>query len=171
MKLTDKEIAQYFQRCFTAVDGLWFMKSEERFGFDTSLEVDNEVWKIFSKIQARTLKSLAKIDFEGMTALRETLEMKFSIEGFTFEVTDINDNGEFEINLNDCPWHTLMVKSGREHLSHKVGNVICRTEYNTWASEFGDDIHFELKSQLCAGCDNCTLRFSYGSSTKYKETI
>lgn len=29
MKLTDKEIAEYIHRCYTAVDGLLFVKVEE----------------------------------------------------------------------------------------------------------------------------------------------
>lgn len=167
MKLTDKQIAQYFHHCFTAVDGLWFMKHEERFGFDTALDVDNEVWKILPKIQVRTLRSLADIGFKGMTALRESLEMKLSLEGFSYDITETDTDGEFDIYLHDCPWHTLMVKSGREHLSNKIGNVICRTEYNTWAAEFGDDIKFTLESQLCAGCKSCILKFCHVNSTEH----
>jgi hypothetical protein len=144
------------------------MKHEEKFGFDTALDVDNEVWKILPKIQVRTLRSLADIGFKGMTALRESLEMKLSLEGFSFDITEIDNEGGFEIYLHDCPWHTLMVKSGREHLSHRVGNVICRTEYKVWASEFGDNIHCEIKSQICAGCESCVLKFSHVNSTEHQ---
>ncbi len=43
MELSDKDISSYFQRCYTAVDGLWFMKLEEMEGFEETLDVDNEV--------------------------------------------------------------------------------------------------------------------------------
>ncbi len=49
--LTDQQAAEYFHRSFTAVDGLWFMKVEEKHGFDAALEIDNEVWKVLPKIQ------------------------------------------------------------------------------------------------------------------------
>ena len=62
MKLTDKETAEYLYRCYTAVDGLWFVKVEEKYGFDSALDIDKEVWKIMPKIQSRFLKnSLFKI--------------------------------------------------------------------------------------------------------------
>ena len=31
IELNDKQIAEYFYRCYTSVDGLWFMKVEEVF--------------------------------------------------------------------------------------------------------------------------------------------
>jgi hypothetical protein len=52
-----------------------------------------------------------------------------------------------------------MIKSGREHLSEKVGTRICTTEYQVWAAEFGDDIKFELEDQICEGFKCCTLLF------------
>jgi hypothetical protein len=43
MKLNDKQIAEYMHRCYTAVDGLWFTKLEEKSGFDTALDIDFEL--------------------------------------------------------------------------------------------------------------------------------
>jgi len=51
MKLTDKEIAEYLHRCYTAVDGLMFVKVEEKYGFDVAPNIDEEVWKVMPKIQ------------------------------------------------------------------------------------------------------------------------
>ncbi|NLE90228.1 MAG: hypothetical protein GX602_04765, partial [Dehalococcoidales bacterium] len=56
-ELSDRQISQYLQRSYEAVDGLWFMKVEEKLGFDTALEIDGEVWKVLPKIQARMLKN------------------------------------------------------------------------------------------------------------------
>ena len=51
--LTNKDRAEYYNRSYKAVDGLWFVKAEEQFDFDTALELDKEVWKVMPKIQAR----------------------------------------------------------------------------------------------------------------------
>lgn len=56
MKLTDKEIAEYLHRCYTAVDGLLFVKVEEKCGFDIALDIDKEVWKVMPKIQSSFFK-------------------------------------------------------------------------------------------------------------------
>ena len=53
---SDKDKAEYYHRCYKAVDGLWFVKTEQMYDFDSALEIDQEVWNIMPKIQARFLK-------------------------------------------------------------------------------------------------------------------
>ena len=158
LKLTEKQISEYFKRSYTAVDGLWFMKAEERYGFDTALDIDDEVWKVMPKIQARKLKSMGNIP-DGLDGLRECFTTKLTLDGFAFEAEQSDDGRSLQITLSECPWHNVMIKSGREHLSEKVGTRICNTEYQVWAAEFGDDIKFELGDQICAGFKCCTLLF------------
>ena len=155
--LTDNQRAEFFRRSYTALDGLWFMKVEERYGFEVALEVDNEVWKVVPKIQARQLKSMANLG-GGIDALLECFTTKLALENFKFEV----EKGEsgFKVLIKECPWHNLMVKSNREELSEKVGTLICNTEGSVWASEFGEKISFELKGQICKGENFCTLKFT-----------
>ena len=158
LKLTDRQIAEYFKRSYTAVDGLWFMKAEERYGFDTALDIDDEVWKVMPKIQARKLKSMGNLT-AGLDGLRECFTTKLTLDGFAFETEQSDDGRSLTITLSECPWHNVMIKSGREHLSEKVGTRICNTEYQVWAAEFGDDIKFELGDQICEGFKCCTLTF------------
>jgi hypothetical protein len=154
--LSDKQVAEYFHRSYAAVDGLWFMKVEEKHGFDIALQIDREVWKVMPKIQARMIKSMLKID-TGEAALRESLETKLALEGFKFKV----EQGEtgFRIQVSDCPWHNLIVKSGREKFSEKVGTAICGMEYSVWASEFDENVQFRLSAQKCKGSETCVLEF------------
>jgi hypothetical protein len=157
INLTSEQIAEYFHRSYAVLDGLWFMKVEGKYGFDAALDIDNEVWKVFPKIQARLLKSLGKTG-EGMDALFECLTTKMTLEGFKFKA-EKNDSRSFKITINTCPWHNLMIKSGREKLSGKVGTLICDTENSAWASEFGQNIKFELGEQICQGSRACVLQF------------
>jgi hypothetical protein len=156
IELTPKQIAEYFHRSYTAVDGLWFMKIEEKYGFDVALDIDNEVWKVFPKIQARLLKTMGKLG-NGIEALYECITTKLAIEGFKFEAKKSGDG--FRIIIEECPWHNLMVKSKREKLSGEIGTLICNTEYRAWASEFGENLSFELKDQICKGASSCILQF------------
>jgi hypothetical protein len=48
-KLSNKQIIEFFHRSYKAADGLWFMKTEEKYGFNTALEIDKEVWKSYPK--------------------------------------------------------------------------------------------------------------------------
>jgi hypothetical protein len=134
------------------------MKVEERYGFETALEVDDAVWKVFPKIQARKLKELTKLG-NGIEALRECFTTKLSLEGHHHRVENVDDRGGFQITIDQCPWHNIMVDAGREKLSGKVGSTICPTEYSVWASEFGDDIHWEQRCRLCEGSETCVIQF------------
>jgi hypothetical protein len=156
--LTGRQIADYFHRSFTAVDGLWFMKVEEKFGFDRALEIDNQVWKVMPRIQIRELKSMLKVD-RGLAALKQCLTADLTVKGFDFSAEDKDAGRCISMVVRRCPWHDTMVKSGREHLSAKVGNVICQTEYSVWAGEFGDGICFEQGERLCDGAKSCILTF------------
>ncbi|MCL6591289.1 MAG: DUF6125 family protein [Firmicutes bacterium] len=157
--LTGAQIAEYFQRSYTAVDGLWFMKLEEKYGFEAALEIDREVWRVFPKIQARKLKSILGKE-QGLSALAECLTAKHTLESFTFATEFDSQATVFKLIITQCPWYDLMRNSGRKHLANKVGRVICNTEYPVWAGEFGAGIRFELQSQLCDGSASCILQFS-----------
>jgi hypothetical protein len=155
-ELSCQEIIKYFHRCYHAVDGLWFMKVEEKIGFEAALDVDQEVWRVMSKIQARMIKSMLKLN-NGSGALFKGLTIKLELEDFKFKAEKNNDG--FRITIMDCPWHNLMIKSGREKLSGIVGATICGTEYPIWVSEFDETMHFKFESQKCKNSEYCILDF------------
>lgn len=155
-ELSDRQIAEFFRRSYTTIDGLWFMKTEAMSGFEAALNTDDEVWKIFPKIQARMLKEFTGLS-SGLDALRECFTTKLAIEGFRFDVQSAA-NG-FTVAIARCPWHDAMVKSGREALSGRVGTRICGTEYLAWAREFGSGIRFQRRSEICTGSERCLLVF------------
>jgi hypothetical protein len=163
LALTDRQIAEYFRRSFTTADGLWFIKVEESLGFDKALDLDDAVWKILPKIQARMLKTMGNLG-DGLDALRECVTTRLTLDGFTFEVEDDPAGNSLQVRVTDCPWHNLMVKSGREHLSGKVGSRICATEYQVLAAEFGPGISFALGDQICHRGGKCRFTFTRAST-------
>ena len=158
MDLNEKQISELWHRSYKAVDGLWFMKVEEKYGFDTALDIDDEVWKILPKIQARMLKASDEVA-PGIDGLLDCLSTKLALEGFAFEPVKAADGSGFEIRISRCPWHDVVVSSGRAELSETIGSRICLTEYSAWAAEFGDNIRFELGERICGGSASCILNF------------
>jgi len=156
--ISDSVKAGYFQRIFETIDGLWFMKVEEDTDFERALDIDRRVWEIVPKIQARTLRTLLEIDGDGIGPLRRGLEAKFELEHYAAEFEE--DGGALRVKVRKCPWYALMLKSGRESLAGRVGEVICGTEYPVWLKEFGVEGEFRLETLLCSGADCCIMRFS-----------
>lgn len=155
INLTDKQVAEYFRRSYTAVDGLWFMKVEEKYGFDAALQLDEAVWRVLPKIQARAMKSMASLE-NGLDGLYEGITTRLVLEGFEFKAE--KDSEGFRVLIERCPWHDLMVKSGRENLSATVSNIICDIENSTWANEFGV-AKFDREARICNGSQRCILLF------------
>ena len=157
---TERQKMEYFRRSYTAADGLWFMKVEEQYGFVKALQLDEAVWRVLPKIQARTIKSMMDLQL-GLDGLQEAIDARLSLEGFEF-VLERQENG-FCAFVSKCPWHDLMVESGRERLSEKVCDLICRVENSVWAVEFSeagcDDIKFEREDMICKGACRCVLWF------------
>lgn len=157
MRLTDKQIADYFHRCFSAVDGLWFIKVEEKLGFEEALELDRRVWEVLPKIQSREIKSMLGLE-NNVKALEEALTTNLELKGFSYKVE--RDRAGLKVIIAKCPWHDTMVESNREQLSARVGAAICPTEYSVWAKEFGDfRFSFESEKRLCNGALSCILTF------------
>jgi len=161
--LSDEQKTEYFRRSYTAVDGLWFMKVEERLGFDEALRLDEAVWKVLPKIQARTLKGMMNLK-NGLEGLEQALSARLALEGFDYEM-EPRKNG-FAVIVKRCPWHDAMIKSGRANLSEPVSDLICRVENTVWASEFqgadgseGREIGFERVERICQGEERCVLWF------------
>jgi hypothetical protein len=166
-RLSDRDAIEYLRRCYTAVDGLWFMKVEEYDGFDAALDIDIEVWKVMPKIQARTLKSKLN-QHSGIESLRICFEEKLEQDGF-FYTTVPNDHG-FSIYVQDCPWHNALKKAVREHLSGTIGKRICTAEFSVWAAEFGEHITCSFHERLCEGSESCSFSFSENGAEKVPVT-
>jgi len=159
MHLTAQQIADYLRKSYASVDGLWFMKVEETEGFDTALDIDEKVWRVMPKIQARKMKSFSGKE-QGLDALQECFETKLGLDGFVF--TTVRGKTFFEIIISKCPWYEKLVQSNRTHLADKIGSRICTAEYSGWADEFGCGFLFSGEERICRGCVKCGLKFENG---------
>lgn len=156
--LTAQHMIEFFRRSYAAVDGLWFMKAEEKYGFEAALALDQAVWQVMPKIQARALKAMTGQE-RGIAALCECLTMRLRWEEYGFHVALDDDGQGFALTIRACPWHRLLVKAGREALAAQIGPRICGSEYPIWAAEFGGDIRCELGPLICLGAEACVVRF------------
>lgn len=158
LKLSAAKKKDFYERSYKSVDGLWFMKTEAVIGFDRTLDIDNEVWKIMPKIQARMLKPLVRTKDKNK-ALTEAFTAKLDMDGFKLKPVKKISREEIVIETKNCPWFDLLKKSNREHLAEKIGSRICSTEYQVWADEFETGLSLEMKEKICSGGSSCVMRF------------
>jgi predicted ArsR family transcriptional regulator len=152
----DRVVAEYLRRSYFAADGLWFMKVEERLGFDEALRLDVEVWSILAKIQARKARELLGVEGGSLADLVEALGLRFTAEDYGFTVAG-ETPGRAEIAISGCPWVELLRKSGRQELAARVADAICPTDLGTWAREFDPAITVSFPERICDGCGTCRV--------------
>lgn len=153
-EFSDAQVADFLRRSYFTVDGLWFVKTEEKRGFDEALELDVAVWGVMSKIQARKAKELLGIDGSSLHDLGKAFQLKMTAEGYDFDVETTED--EVKLILRECPWYEVIKRSNRLHISESITNRICVMEFGGWAREFAPDLTFEMRKRLCIPADNCT---------------
>jgi hypothetical protein len=83
--LTAQQMEEYLHRSYTRVDGLWFVLMEERYGFEAALAVDEAVWRVLPKIQARLLREQLKLGI-GLCELAVGLRAKLTLDRYQFAI-------------------------------------------------------------------------------------
>ena len=158
MKISSKEIVEMLRRSYFAVDGLWFVMIEEDDGFERAMELDERVWRVMPRIQARKARELLQIHGDTPEDLARCMALKFAAEGHSYEVTIANPE-RAEIVIHSCPWRELLESSQRTHLGAEIADRICALEAKTWAAEFSEAIDGELAEAICRGDNRCRFVF------------
>jgi len=155
---SDRMLAEFLQRSYTAVDGLWFVKVEEAQGFDGALEFDRQVWEIMAKIQARKARELLDINGDDPAELARCFCLKLRADGHDFDLHV--DDKTVRMSVHHCGWLEAMERSGREELAAHIGETVCTAEGQMWAREFGGRYEFSLPRRRCRGDDACEFVFT-----------
>jgi len=155
---TDAQIADFLRRSYFVVDGLWFVKTEESRGFDEAIALDEAVWEIMSKIQARKAKSLLKIEGNSLADFARAFQLKLAAEGHDYKA-DLTDK-QFVLAIRVCPWYEILKANGRTHIAEIIADRICAREFAGWTREFDPEIETKFGLRLCIdNSETCTVRF------------
>lgn len=114
----------------TAIDGVWFMAVEKKYGLEAAIELDIEAWKNYGYvIFKRAAKKLGiRLDPESPPDL-ETVGILFDtlcrIDGTEFNVS-VPDENTMLFKILHCPWYENLSRSGRLEVvpCEKVDNAI-----------------------------------------------
>ena len=156
--MEQKIISEYFKRSYFALDGLWFVMIEEQFSFDKALEIDENVWRILPKIQARKVKELLDLEGIGLADFLRAIKVKLEAEEYDYETKE-RGTEHAQIVIRECPWYAILKKANREHLARWIADAICSLEFRVWLREFGEQLDFGIESRLCTGDPVCLLNF------------
>ena len=70
-------LIEIYSKNWLAMDGVWFQSVERKFGMDEAMEHDIEVWKSFTKIEAKRIKEFLKLPEQaGLDGLKQALSYR-----------------------------------------------------------------------------------------------
>ncbi len=155
-------ILEMLRRSYFAADGLWFVMLEEEDGLEHAMDIDERVWRVMPKIQARKARELMGVEDHTPAALVRCMALKFAAEGHRYDLSVENQNAA-SLVISKCPWREILEDSGREHLGPQIADRICATEAAVWAEEFspevGPPVEAELVEAICHGDEHCRVVF------------
>lgn len=145
-RLKNDEIADFIflhLRNIWAVDGLYYLSIEEKWGTIEATEIDRKVWEVMGKIEARKLKNFLKIEKNDIPSLMEILQYS----GWALDLEDkevIIDENKGIIKNVKCRVQNTRLKKGLKEFGCKPVRL---SFLKSFAKEINPDI--EVKCKLC----------------------
>ncbi len=157
-------IIEYLRKSYFSVDGLWFVMMEDEHSFQKALELDEKVWRVLPKIQARLVKKALNLSETSLKTLIELLKVKLEAEGYDYEIS-LPSPHLFTLKINSCPWLNILYEANRQNLAPEISKHICQEEFKVWAAEVDTHINIDFKEKLCLDPKkSCSVSFSLSKS-------
>ncbi len=133
------------------LDGIWFLETERRIGFEKALEIDLAVWKIFAVNETRRIISTLLANPEDRTKF--SIEMIFTLLERILKTSLFNQSIQYQIERSDsertfifrvieCKTLKGMEKVGRP--LHQV-QQICKDIGLAYYENMAEVVHPDLK--------------------------
>ncbi|HID25703.1 MAG TPA: hypothetical protein EYP23_04500 [Thermoplasmata archaeon] len=119
-----------------AVDGLYFLGIEEKFGTEAATEIDRKVWEVMGKIEARRLKKFLGVDSGDIPTMMNALRHSGWVLDLEDKEVEVSEKKAVIRNINCRVQNTRMKKS--------LGVFPCKNVrwgfLKSFAKEFNPDI-------------------------------
>ena len=155
MEITPQQLEELRLGALTAIDGLWFLGVEKKFGYEAALELDLEVWRGYGLVMLKRLSRMLELPVDPTSPLeletvRFLLETVCRIDGTLCE----GEAGDRDIvfRVLRCPWWDNLGRSGRE--SHVPCEFIDDTIFRHWLEALDHSLRLEVTRSMPRG-DGC----------------
>lgn len=162
MDISREQLDALRMGAITAIDGLWFMASEGKLGFDTALELDMEVWKNYGTIMLKRVAKAMGVELDpgdppDLGTLCSMMEVLCAIDG-TECATNVTDADNAVLTVPRCSWWDNLTRAGRQEIipCEEVDN----NTFIWWLETADPSLEMEITHSLPRGDDRCEWRIS-----------
>ncbi|MEM4949562.1 MAG: DUF6125 family protein [Candidatus Jordarchaeales archaeon] len=154
-----ERVAEFFRGAYAAIDGVWFMSVEEKYGLSEAAELDARVWRLFARILAKRIMREFDVKGDGLDALVKSISLRWRMEKWVFETHSLSER-EAVMRVYVCPWLEAVVKSGRRHVIPAMCGEVCEAVYRSWAETVNPKIVLERTRRMGCGDEFCEFKYS-----------
>ena len=162
VKLTTGQKEELLRNIWLLQDGRWFLKSEERFGFDTATELNLGVVKSIARTEMKQL--LAETDFgevrniKDLQALMETAALLYFPQEHKYEFKVVDGN-TFIGYVLECYVHKMVSKAG----TAAIHQCAAKLRFDSWCQAMGLDgeVINERDTSNCNGSCEIIFRINW----------
>jgi hypothetical protein len=124
-----EKLVELCSRSAYTLDGLWFTLVEQKFGTDTALEIDTEVWRRLCLTQAkRILKYFSIKESSSIRNLIKVIELDPLLVVYKPETMELTDKQAI-LRCTDCPPQKARIRDGRGEFPCKPVGIALFTSY------------------------------------------
>jgi len=161
-KLTPEQKERLLRNIWLLHDGRWFLKSVERFGFDTATELNLGVVKSIARTEMKQL--LAETDFgevrntKDLQALMETAALLYFPQEHKYEFKVVDSN-TFIGYVLECYVHKMVSKAG----TTAIHQCAAKLRFDSWCQAMGLDgeVINERDTSNCNGSCEIIFRINW----------
>lgn len=130
-----------FAKNWLAHDGLWFLKTEADAGMEKAMLFDEQVWKDFTRIEAKRILKRHKLPVNGGL---ETLEKALHLRMYAFinEQSIYYEDGKLILEMNVCRVQSARERDKRDLFPCKQVGIV---EYEYFARTIDPAIKTECQ--------------------------
>ena len=158
VKLTTGQKEKLLRNIWLLQDGRWFLKSVERFGFDTATELNLAVVKSIARTEMKQL--LTQTDFgevrniKDLQALMEIAALLYFPQEHKYEF-EVVDNNTFIGHVLECYVHKMVSKAE----TTSIHQCAAKLRFDSWCQAMGLDgeVINEKNTNNCNG--TCKIIF------------
>jgi hypothetical protein len=119
-----------------AVDGLYYLGIEKKYGTEVATEIDCFVWSVMGKIEARRIKQLFNITDTSITALMQALQYS----GWAMDLED----KEIEIDHHKAILRNIKCRVQNTRIEKGLGEFGCKPVRQGFLKAFAKEINPDI---------------------------
>lgn len=109
-----EEALEMLKGFYYAIDGLWFLGVEEKFGFENALDIDLKAWENFTGVLVKRIRKKFRIAGNDLKTILTIVGVYLSIENnWDFEAALLSEDKGL-IKVNRCPAWDVFKRTGRD---------------------------------------------------------